>query len=80
MPRTAEEILAEQRKLPELTRILLDWDDQVVELTLTTGQKVTGILGVSVGYQVAYLSIAPDEHAAYAISHIIGVRLIPQED
>lgn len=83
--RTPEEVRAEaaeqakRRRLPEFTRILLDWDDNVVELTLTTGEKVAGALHMNFDFTVAFIEHEDGEEWAYRIENVIGARYIGEE-
>lgn len=83
--RTAEEVraeaaeLAKRRRLPEFTKILLDWDDNVAELTLTTGEKVTGALHVNFDFTVVFIADQNGDEWAYRIDSVIGARYIGED-
>ena len=83
--RTPEEVRAEAarqatiRQLPQFTRILLDWDDNVVEITLSTGEKRTGALHVNFDFTIAFIELEDGRETAYRIENIIGVEYVGEE-
>ena len=83
--RTPEQVRAEAahqaklKALPQFTRILLDWDDNVVRITLTTGEKVVGALHVNFDFTVAFIEFEDGEEIAYRIETIIGVQYVGEE-
>lgn len=82
--RTPEEVRQEAayqaklKKLPEFTRILLDWGEgeHVVELTLSTGAKVTGTIAVNHDFTIVFVGLETDAETAYRIENVIGVRYV----
>ena len=82
--RTPEEVRQEAayqaklKKLPEFTRILLDWGEgeHVVELTLSTGEKVTGTIAVNHDFTIVFVGLETDAETAYRIENVIGVRYV----
>ena len=83
--RTPEEVRAEAARqakvkaLPQFTRILLDWDDNVVRITLSTGREVVGELHVNLDYTVAFIEFEDGREIAYRIENIIGVEYVGEE-
>lgn len=83
--RTPEEVRAEAARqakvkaLPQFTRILLDWDDNVVRITLSTGREVVGGLHVNFDYTVAFIEFEDGREIAYRIENIIGVEYVGEE-
>ena len=67
---------AKLKRLPEFTRNLLDWDNQEVELHLSTGQKVTGVIAVNYDFTMVFVGIETDNETAYRIESVIGVRYV----
>ena len=82
--RTPEEVRTEaaeqarRRALPEFTKILLDWGEgeHVVELTLSTGDKVTGTISVNHDFTIVFVGLETDSETAYRIENVIGVRYV----
>jgi hypothetical protein len=83
--RTLEEARAEAarqakiRALPQFTRILLDWDDNVVRITLTTGREIVGALHVNFDFTIAFIELDDGRETAYRIENIIGVEYVGEE-
>lgn len=83
--RTPEEVRAEAARqaklkaLPQFTRVLLDWDDNVVRLTLSTGKEVTGALHVNFDYTLVFLEQEDGRETMYRIDNIIGVEYVGEE-
>ena len=83
--RTPEEVRAEAARrakinaLPQLTRVLLDWDDNVVRIELSTGKEVTGALHVNFDYTLAFVEFEDGREVVYRIENIIGVEYVGEE-
>jgi hypothetical protein len=82
---TPEEVRAEAarqakiRALPQFTRVLLDWDDNVVRITLSTGREIVGALHVNFDFTIAFIELEDGRETAYRIEHIIGVEYVGEE-
>lgn len=70
---------AKLARLPQFTRILIDWDDNVVQITLSTGEKVVGASHVNFDYTVVFIEQQDGEETAYRIDNVIGVKYVGEE-
>jgi hypothetical protein len=70
---------AKMRRLPQFTRILLDWDGDVVRVTLSTGREIVGELHVNFDFTIAFIELEDGRETAYRIEHIIGVEYVGEE-
>jgi hypothetical protein len=61
-----------------IATILSDWDGDVVQLTLTTGEKVTGQISLFMTGPLVAVNVDLPEETIYQISAIIGVRWVSE--
>lgn len=56
--------------------VLADWDGDEVELTLSTGQKVSGVISLAYDAQTVIIGVDTADETLYRTSAVIGARWV----
>lgn len=68
--------MADRSKEMTMSDILQDWDGDEVEITLITGEKVRGQIGVFYTGELVAVGMDTDAETIYRIDAVIGARWI----